>query len=136
MALVYIDHYMVFHLRLHQTKKAMVTNEYTFITSHFDGHADALKQYTQHCPLQHVQGYTGSHWMPPSSNQLLRIAPAAARATGKQTTMKKYTYFAGNFDGHGNALVRYRAHCLMAMVEVQGFTRSHWMLPLSKFYVQ
>jgi hypothetical protein len=32
-----------------------------------------------------------SHWMPPSGNYLLRIAPAATRATGKQTTINKYT---------------------------------------------
>jgi hypothetical protein len=37
------------------------------------------------------QGYSGSHWMPASSNYSLLIAPAAARATGKQTTINKYT---------------------------------------------
>jgi hypothetical protein len=42
--------------------------------------------------------------------------------------MKKYTYFAGSFDGHGDALVHYSAHC--PMEEVHGFTRSHWMPPL------
>jgi hypothetical protein len=45
--------------------------------------------------------------------------------------MKKYTYFAGGVDGHDNALVLYQAHCLME--EVQGFTRSHWMLPSGKY---
>jgi hypothetical protein len=84
--------------------------------------------------MQHVQSYLGSHWAPPLGNYLLRIAPAATRATGKQKTINKYTYFAGHFDGHGNAPVRNRAHCLME--EVQGFTRSHWMLPLGEYYVQ
>jgi hypothetical protein len=28
--------------------------------------------------MGHVQGFTGSHWMPPSSKCLRRIAPAAA----------------------------------------------------------
>jgi hypothetical protein len=52
----------------------------------------------------------------------------AARATGKQTTINKYTYKAGRFDGHGNAPVCNRAH--RPMEEVQGFARNtgchHW----------
>jgi hypothetical protein len=47
--------------------------------------------------MRHVQGYLGSHWMPPSGGYLLRIAPTAARAMGKQSTINKYTYFAGCF---------------------------------------
>jgi hypothetical protein len=38
--------------------------------------------------MQHVQGYTRSHWMPPSGDYLLRIAPAAARATINSMIMK------------------------------------------------
>jgi hypothetical protein len=45
--------------------------------------------------MQHVQGYPGSHWMQPSGDYSLHIAPAAARATGKQTTINKYTKSAG-----------------------------------------
>jgi hypothetical protein len=75
----------------------------------FDGHGGPPVQYEAHPLMQHVQGYSGSHWMPPSGNYLLLIAPAAARATGKQTTMNKYTYFASCFDGHGNAPVCNRA---------------------------
>ena len=37
--------------------------------------------------MQHVQGYTGSHWTPPSGDYSLRIALAAARATAKKTTI-------------------------------------------------
>jgi hypothetical protein len=82
--------------------------------------------------MQHVQGYSGSHWMPgASSNYSLRIAPAATRATGKQTTINKYTYKAGRVDGRGGAPVQYRAYRLME--EVQGFTRCRWMLPLGKY---
>jgi hypothetical protein len=40
-----------------------------------------------HRPMQHVQGYTGSHWTPPSGNYLLRIAFAAARATANKKMM-------------------------------------------------
>ncbi len=111
------------YLCLQQTKKAMATNECTSITGHFNGHADTMKQYTWHCPMQHVQGYNRSHWTPPSGNYSLRIAPAAARATSKQRTIKKYNYFAGRVDGHVDAPVRCCAHRLME--EVQSFTRSH-----------
>ena len=90
---------------------------------HFDCHGGAPEQYIRHCLMQHVQGYTGSHWMVPLGNYLLRIAPAATRATANKTTKKKYNIFAAHFDGHSNAPVRYRAHHLIE--EVQGFTRSH-----------
>jgi hypothetical protein len=99
-----------------------------------DGHGGLPVQYKVHRPMQHVQGYFGSHWMPASGDYLLRITPVAARATGKQTTINKYTYQAGRFDGHGDVPVRNRVHCLME--EVQGFARSHWMLPSGKYYVQ
>jgi hypothetical protein len=54
---------------------------------HFDGHDEALKQYMWHHPMQHVQGYTGSHWTLPSGNYSLRITLAAARAPANKTTM-------------------------------------------------
>jgi hypothetical protein len=114
-------------------KKVVATSKCTSIAGHFDGHVDPLKQFKWHLPMQHVQGYTRSHWTLPLGNYLLCIAPAATRATSKQTTMKK-NYFAGHFDGHGNVLVRYRVYC--PLEEVQGFTRSHWPLLLGKYYVK
>jgi hypothetical protein len=72
-------------------KKLMMRNKCTFFAGHFDGHADAWVQGCSYCPMQHVHDYTGSLWMPPSGNYLLRIAPAAARAQSKQTTINKYT---------------------------------------------
>jgi hypothetical protein len=51
--------------------------------------------------------------MPPLGDYLLCIALAAARATGKQKTINKYTYFAGGFDGNDNAPVCYHVHCPM-----------------------
>jgi hypothetical protein len=39
----------------------------------------------RHCPMQHVHGYSGSHWTLPSGNYWLRITPAAARATVNKT---------------------------------------------------
>ena len=80
--------------------------------------------------MQHVQGYPGSPWMPPSGNYLLRIAPAAAWATINKMTIKQYTHFAGRFYGHCNVAVRYLMH--RPIEEVQGFTRSHWMSPLGE----
>jgi hypothetical protein len=71
--------------------KLTMMNECTSSTSRFDGHSSAPEQYRWHCPMRHVQGYSGSNWMLPSVNYLLRIAPAAARATGKKTTINKYT---------------------------------------------
>jgi hypothetical protein len=67
--------------------KLTMTNECTSVAGHFDSHGGAPVQYEVHCPMQHVQGYTGSHWMPLSSDYLLSIAPAAARATANKTTM-------------------------------------------------
>ncbi len=83
--------------------------------------------------MQHVQGYSRSHWTLAPGIYLLGIASAVARATGKQTTINKYTYEACRFDGHGNAV---RDHAHRPMEEIQGFTRSHWTLPMGKYYVQ
>ena len=66
----------------------MSKNECTSAAAHFDGYVEALKQYMQHLPMQHVQGYTGSHWTPPSGDNSLRIASAAARATANKTKMQ------------------------------------------------
>jgi hypothetical protein len=65
---------------------------------------------------------------------LATYCPSSRQGNSKKTTTKTYTYFAGHFDGHGDAPVRYSAHC--PMEEVQGFTRSNWMPPLGKYYVR
>jgi hypothetical protein len=71
--------------------KLTMTNKCTSSAGRFDGHSGAPEQYRRHRPMGHVQGYSESHWMLPLGDYLLRIAPAAARATGKQTTINKYT---------------------------------------------
>jgi hypothetical protein len=101
----------------------LMTNKCTSIVGHFDGHGGAPGQYRWHCLMRHAQGYLRSHGMPPLGDNSLRIAPAAARATGKQTSINKYTYFAGHFDGRGSAPIQY--HAYHPMEEVQGFARSH-----------
>jgi hypothetical protein len=73
------------------------------IVGHFDGHGGPSVQYKAHRPMQHVQGYSGSHWTPPSGDYLLCIAPAAARATANKTKTKKCTKKTGHFDGRGGA---------------------------------
>jgi hypothetical protein len=111
--------------------KSTMTSKYTSVAAHFEGLVDASEQYRQHCPVWHVQGYPGSYWTPPLGYYSLRIAPVATRATANKTVMRKWTNFAGHFDGRGGAQVQYRAY--PPMEEVQGFTRSHWMLQLGKY---
>jgi len=56
-------------------------NRCSSVAGHFDGHGGALMQYGAHYPMQHDQGFNGSHWMPPLGDYLLHIAPGATRAT-------------------------------------------------------
>jgi hypothetical protein len=63
-------------------------------------------QYQAHHPMQHVQGYTRSHWTLPLGDYLLRIAPAATTATTTKTCI----------NGRGGALVQYCMHCPMEEV--------------------
>jgi len=58
-----------------------VKNECTSVAGHFDGHAEAMKQYMRHRPMQHVHGYSGSHWTLPSGNYSL---PGRQRQSTKQ----------------------------------------------------
>ncbi len=90
--------------------KLTMTSKCTSVAANFEGLADAPERYRRHRPTQRVQGYYGSHWTPASGNYSLRIAPAATRATGIQTTINKHTCEDGHFDGHGDAPVRNRAH--------------------------
>jgi hypothetical protein len=94
----------------YDTNKATITNKCTSSASRFDGHSGAPEQYKWHRPMRHVQGYSGSHWTPPSGNYFFRIAPAAARATANKTMTKKCTKKSGHFDGRSGAPVQYRAH--------------------------
>jgi hypothetical protein len=69
--------------------KLTMASTCSFVVSHFDGHGGPPVQYKVHCPMQNVQGYSRSHWMPPLGDYPLRIAPAAARATANETTYYK-----------------------------------------------
>ena len=56
-------------------------NKCTSVAGHLDGRGGAPVQYGAHLPIQHDQGFTGSHWTPPLGNYSLRIAPVAVMAT-------------------------------------------------------
>ena len=47
------------------------------IAGNFICHGDAAVRRGEHCPMEHIQGFTRSHWMPSSVKSLLHIAPAA-----------------------------------------------------------
>jgi hypothetical protein len=48
------------------------------INGNFDCHGDGSVRRGTHHPMEHIQGFIRSHWMPPSVECLRRIAPAAA----------------------------------------------------------
>jgi hypothetical protein len=50
------------------------------IDKNFDGHGNVAVQHGAHRPMEHIQGFTRSHWMPPLGECLCRIAPMAAMA--------------------------------------------------------
>jgi len=56
-----------------------------------------------HRPVEHVQGFTGSHWMPLSGECLCCIAPAAAMVNEFVITTKntnKTQLLASNYTVH------------------------------------
>ena len=118
----------------YDTNEATMTNKCTSSAGRFDGHSSAPKQYRWHCLMLHVQGYSRSHWMLPSGNYLLCIAPAAARAAANKTMTEKCTKKTGHFDGHGGAPVQYPTHRPIEVV--QGFEGSHWLPPLGEYFGQ
>jgi hypothetical protein len=68
----------------------------------FDHHADADATVwcRVHCPMEHILGFTRSHWMPPLGKCLRRIAQAAAvvdkYVKNTQNTNKKL-FLASNY---------------------------------------
>jgi hypothetical protein len=68
--------------------KSMMTIKCTSSASHWNGHGGLPVQYEVHCPMQHDQGYSRSHWMTQLGNYSLSIAPAAARATATKHQQK------------------------------------------------
>ena len=52
------------------------------IAGNFNCHADAAVQRRAHRLIEHIQGFTRSHWMPPLGECLRRIVPATAMVDG------------------------------------------------------
>ncbi len=48
------------------------------IADNFDCHVDAVVRRGAHCLMEHIQGFTRSHWMPPLVECLHHITPAAS----------------------------------------------------------
>ena len=61
------------------------------ITGNFDHHVDAAVQCGAHHPMEHILGFTRSHWMPPSSECLRHIALAAVMVDYFGVKQKKTT---------------------------------------------
>jgi hypothetical protein len=79
--------------------------QYTTIATRFNGRDDAPVQCCVHRPMEVVQGFTRSHWTPPSGKYFLRIIPADNGVACKKKNDKKSTILAGHFDGRGGAPV-------------------------------
>jgi hypothetical protein len=52
------------------------------IAGDFDCHAYAAVRRGAHRPIEHIQGFTRSHWMLTSGECLRRVAPAATMVDG------------------------------------------------------
>jgi hypothetical protein len=59
--------------------------KYRRIAGDFDCHANAAVRRGAHLTIEHVQGFTRSHWMPPSSEWLRHIAPSATMVDKNNT---------------------------------------------------
>ena len=65
--------------KLMATKKAGKLLAIMIATAgNYDCHGDAAVRCGAHRPMEHIQGFTRSHWMLPLVECLRRIAPAAA----------------------------------------------------------
>jgi hypothetical protein len=51
--------------------------QYTSNAEDFDHHGDAAEQCGIHSPMEHIPGFTKSHWGPPAGKCLRSIAPVA-----------------------------------------------------------
>jgi hypothetical protein len=69
------------------------------IAGNFDCHADAVVQRGVHCPMEHIQAFPRSNWMPPLGECLRRIALEAAMVEDfgcKQKTLTKHNFLLAN----------------------------------------
>jgi len=82
--------------------------KWRWIAGNFDCHEVAAARCGGHHPIEHIQGFTRSHWMPPSGECLRRIPPAAAMVDGFiETTLNtnKTQLLASNYDAFWSLVV-------------------------------
>ena len=71
------------------------------IAGNFDCNLNAAVRRGAHCPMEHIYGFTRSCWIPPSSECLRLIAPAAAmvdKFEGNTQNTNKTQLLASNYD--------------------------------------
>jgi hypothetical protein len=78
MVIVYIDHNVVVIYGCVKTENRQ-QQKCRKIAGNFNHHADVVVQCGTHRLMEHIPGFTRSHWMPPLGECLHRIAPAAAK---------------------------------------------------------
>jgi hypothetical protein len=72
------------------------------IPGEFDGHADVAVQCGTHCLIEHISGFTRSHWMLPSGECLHPIAPAADKVIDFGCKHKSQTNTTFSYQSYGN----------------------------------
>ena len=110
------------------------TRTCTSFAGDFDGHGNAPVQYRAHWPMRCAQRFNLSHWTPQLVRYLLRISQATARIQYKLLIANECITLAGNFNGHGNAPVRYQVHWHMRCS--QHFNFSHWTIQLVEYLLR
>jgi hypothetical protein len=58
-------------------------------------HGDAAVRCGAHCPIEHVKGFTGSHWMPPSGKCLgcnALVAAMVKELLKQHNTLTKHNF--------------------------------------------
>jgi hypothetical protein len=73
-----MEHNMVFTLGCGQQKKVNNAKQYTNFAGNFYCHGDVAIQCGAHCPMEHILGFTRSHWMLQLGKCMGRIPPVAA----------------------------------------------------------
>ena len=122
MALIYIDYYMLFSYSYGQWQNQLWETKHLVRRPFWSPWRWAgeipIALLNETCP--------GLLWKPMDAaieRLLTKYCPGGRQGNNQQNNYAKHTYFAGRFDGHCNAPVRYPEYC--SIKEVRGFQRSH-----------
>jgi hypothetical protein len=66
-----------------------MASTFSSIVAHFNGHGSLPVQYETHCPVHHVQGYSGSHWTLQLGNYFSPICSSSPQGNSKQKEDEK-----------------------------------------------